>query len=338
MRDLDIVILTSKRWPLLQRAITSIVESLQQSAFRSRIFVVINGEDQETEQGLREKFSFVELILLNEARRLGAARNAVIPFLYSKWTCFLDDDIAVGPSFFSSFQTLLRGHDKAIVWGGPNVNSKDEPAFARISGEILGKPWASGFSFRRYCQPKPGEKGRIASDAELTLCNLFVRSDVFAEFGFDDGMKGAEENELWAKIFRHYPHLQARWEPELWVYHKRRETVSAFAKQIYKFGFGRGENIRRGNSQLFQWLPVILLLALFCTLADPRYCLILILAYLSGLAVVSLYEFLTSKTSFWWQMFLYPLVHFSYALGVLVGLVFAREGSKRVPMTGHPSK
>jgi hypothetical protein len=332
------VILTSKRWPLLQKALASIVESLQKSAFRSRIFVIINGEDQQTERGLREHFSFVELILLKEPRRLGAARNAVIPFLYSQWTCFLDDDIEVGPSFFSSFQKLCRERSDVLIWGGPNVNSENEPQFARISGEILGKPWASGFSFRRYHQPKPGEVGRDATDAELTLCNLFVRTDIFAEFGFDDGMKGAEENELWAKIFRHYPDGAARWEPELWVYHKRRESVSAFIKQIYKFGYGRGENIRRGNSQLFQWLPVILLLMLICTLADSSYFLILLLAYCFGLALVSLYEALTSKLSFCWQMFLYPLIHFSYALGVLSGLVFAREGSARARKMDRPSK
>jgi hypothetical protein len=331
MRDLDIVILTSKRWPLLQKAIASIVEALQKSAFRSKIFVILNGDDPQTEQGLKIAFPFVELILLKEPRNLGAARNAVIPFLFSKWTCFLDDDIRVGTSFFSVFQGLIRHHDKVVVWGGPNINADDEPTFARISGEILGRPWASGFSFRRYHRPAPGTQGRAASDVELTLCNLFVRTDLFAELGFDDGLKGAEENELWCKINRHDPESGARWEPELWVYHKRRETVSAFARQIFKFGFGRGENIRRGHSQFFQWLPVLLLLAFVVTCLTPRFFLLLLLTYLTGLALVSLYEVGARRLSFFWQMFLYPLVHFSYALGVLAGLVFARDKQGRGP-------
>jgi len=337
LRDLDIVFLTNHRWPLLQIAIPAVVNSLQQSSFRSKIFVIVNGEDLETLAGIRELFPFVELILLKQSRRLGSARNAVIPFLYSKWTCFLDDDIQVNASFFSSFQKLQRDREDVSIWGGPNVNAEDEPWFAKVSGEILGKPWASGFSYRRYRRCKPGEVGCAASDVELTLCNLFLKTNLFTEFGFDEGLKGAEENYLWAQIHRHHPDVKARWEPALWAYHKRRETALAFAKQIFKFGFGRGENIRRGSSHFFQWIPVFFLIALLATLTMPFYFLGLVIIYITGLTLVSFYERLTSNLSFGAQLYLYPLVHFSYAVGLLVGLVFAHEAIKRDP-SRHPSE
>lgn len=337
MRDLDIVFLTHRRWPLLQKAIPSAVNSLQQSSFRAKIFVILNGEDSETEAGVREHFPFVELVLLKTPRRLGSARNAVIPFLHSKWLCFLDDDIEVNASFFSSFQKLQRDREDVSIWGGPNVNGEGEPWFARASGEVLGRPWASGFSYRRYRKPRTGEQGVDASDVELTLCNMAMKTDLFSEFGFDEGLKGAEENFLWAQIHRHHPDVKTRWEPALWVYHKRRENLSAFTKQIYKFGFGRGENVRRGSSHFFQWIPVLLLLSPVISLYSPFYFLLLAGSYLSGIILVSVYERVTSGLSFFAQLFLYPLVHLSYAVGLLAGLVLAHETIKRDP-TRHPSE
>lgn len=331
MRDLDIVFLTNHRWPLLQKAIPAAVNSLQQSSFRSKIFVILNGEDAETENGIRDQFPFVELILLKEARRLGSARNAVIPFLYSKWICFLDDDIEVNFSFFASFQKLQRDRSDVAIWGGPNVNNDNEPWFAKTSGEVLGRPWASGFSYRRYRRGKKGETGCDASDVELTLCNLLMRTALFAEFGFDESLKGAEENFLWSQIQRHHPDLKTRWEPALWAYHKRRETLSAFTQQIYKFGFGRGENIRRGSSHFFQWIPLLLLITMIASLASPFYFVRLLGLYVAGLILVSVYEKITSGLAFFAQLFLYPLVHFSYAIGVIAGLAFAREAIKRDP-------
>jgi hypothetical protein len=102
-----------------------------------------------------------------------------------------------------------------------------------IQGAVLASLFGSGPVRHRYRPRPPG----AADERSLTLCNLAVRTD--AMLRFPAGLVGGEENAALDELSRRG--LKMYYDPGLVVYHERRPTGIQFAKQMFKYGRGRGQ-------------------------------------------------------------------------------------------------
>lgn len=173
---------------------------------------------------------------------LGAARNELVARSSGALVLFLDDDTSVPSGLLHSLARLAAEHPNVGVFGGPNVTPPGRPAFEQVQGAVLASAVGAGPVRRRYGARSP----RLADERSFTLCNLAIRRSCWRPFSVD--MVGGEENDLLTRL-----HEQgvAMWsDPALSVDHARRKKTRSFATQMWKYGIGRGEALRRSPRSL----------------------------------------------------------------------------------------
>jgi GT2 family glycosyltransferase len=238
---------THRRERLLERCLRSLLEAVQACpALEIELIVHVNGEDPGSARVL-ELFTGVSRSLgiamktreEKTALSPAPARNRALSEASGRWIFFADDDIAVPPSIFADFARLLETFPNAITMGGPNLTPPGSSAFQRASGVALSSPFATWQSTPRY---RAEGAARACGEESLILCNLFVRREALGEAPFHDRLKCGEENWLIRNLsLSGQPVIYA---PELSVWHERRKSVSGFARQLFWYGYGRGQNLR----------------------------------------------------------------------------------------------
>jgi hypothetical protein len=264
-------------------------------------------------------------------RRLpGDARNPLIERARGELLLFLDDDVTAPPNLLQVLAEEAAAHPEASVFGGPNDTPPASSRFQFVQGAVLSSLVGAGPVSRRYGARHPGE----ADERWFTLCNLAVRRNAMVPFL--GHLVCAEENAMLAELRRHGERM--RYEPRLRVFHARRGTLRSFARQMHKYGRGRGALLRRD--------PASMRLAFLAPAALIVYLLLLPAALLaagvpSRLALIPgvAYAVLSVASSAWiaWTLrkpALGPLaaaltvvLHIAYGTGTIRGL--ARPGRSR---------
>lgn len=167
----------------------------------------------------------------------GAARNPLIARASGELLLFLDDDVIAPENLLRDLAHTAAGQPESSVFGGPNETPNESSRFQIVQGAVLSSLMGSGPVSRRY----GARHACYADERWFTLCNLAVRRNVMAPF-LDD-LVCAEENALLAELRNRGE--QMRYDPRLRVFHERRPTWRAFARQMHKYGRGRGELIKR---------------------------------------------------------------------------------------------
>ncbi len=175
-------------------------------------------------------------------RHLGAARNALIERARGDLLLFLDDDVTAPRTLLSALVQTANDNPKASVFGGPNDTPSGSSSFQIVQGAVLSSLIGSGPVSRRYGT----RRACIADERWFTLCNLAVRREAMMPFPTE--LLGGEENAVLAELHRRGE--QMRYEPRLRVFHARRPNLRSFAAQMFKYGHGRGELIRRDRRAL----------------------------------------------------------------------------------------
>lgn len=104
-----------------------------------------------------------------------ANRNAGIRKSKTPFVAFINGHSLLAPDWHSKVISFFKEHPQVDVVGGPEVNSKEDNFFGRISGYALASPFGSGGIAGRY-----GGKDLImdASETQLTSANLICRRKV----------------------------------------------------------------------------------------------------------------------------------------------------------------
>ncbi len=180
--------------------------------------------------------------------------------------------------------------------GGRTTRHTGVRVFELVQGAVLASLVATGPVRRRYGAHPAGD----ADERFFTLCNLAVKRSIMLPFV--DELLCAEENALLTELRRR--DVRMHYDPSLLAYHSRRATLRGFASQMYKYGTGRGQLVRR--------MPQTLRLAH----AVPA----LLVAYLAFLPLLA-----------WWNpLLLLGLPVYGAALIVAAFKVAASFRSKRV--------
>jgi cellulose synthase/poly-beta-1,6-N-acetylglucosamine synthase-like glycosyltransferase len=182
----------------------------------------------------------------------GGARNFLVGRARGELLLFLDDDVTFSSDLLSRLRQAEEVHPTIGVFGGPNLTPAGSSLFQIVSGAILGSALATGPVRRRYGRHAAG----LADERFFTLCNMAVRRGVMTSF--QPSLSGGEENAVLHELaMRHVP---MRYDPGLFVYHERRATFGAFARQMEKYGRGRGQVVIRhpSSTRPVHLLPIAL--------------------------------------------------------------------------------
>jgi GT2 family glycosyltransferase len=307
------------------RELDACLESLQQqiSAPTYEVLVSGNGDPGAVDTVLRR---FPEaIVVIGERDHPGAARNRVIEHASGEILLFLDDDVVADPHLLWRLTDLAEHHPEHGVFGGPNLNPPDSSRFQALSGGVLASLVASGPVRRRYGEHPPGS----ADERYFILCNLAVRRAAMVPFAND--LAGGEENQVLVDLAR--AGLSMYYDPSLIVYHARRHTMRGFVRQMFKYGFGRGQVIARDPasvrlaylvpSALLLYLAVLIPLSLFQPWALVPFGLYLGAVVASALKVaLTLGEARAAPLG----VAMTIAVHVSYGSGVVAGSFSKRQG------------
>ena len=171
-------------------------------------------------------------------------RNEAVRESRGEHILFLDDDSMASPDLISIYADLLTRHPGVAAVGGPTEPLKEDPRGAPgardLAALVLSEPWAVGKSASRY---RARGKLRRTDERELIGCNLCVRREAFERSdGFDERLYPNEENELLERLRQEG--WQLLYEPRAVVRRPHRETVGKFLSSIFRYGAGRGMQLR----------------------------------------------------------------------------------------------
>lgn len=150
---------------------------------------------------------------------------------------FIDDDAFPEPDWLKNaakyFEKEHNGKPVGAV-GGPAVTPPSDPFWRRISGNVYASAFVSAQNRRRY---KPVH--RVLEDYDIPSVNLIMRRDIFLKVGgFDSSFYPGEDTKLCLQVKR--MGYVIFYDPEILVYHHRRELFWTHFKQITNYAWHRG--------------------------------------------------------------------------------------------------
>ncbi len=234
---ISICIVTGRRDAVLDACLRSLRE--QVGAPPWELLVCAEG-DPRVPDAVHDRLPEARVCSVDRGALPGAARNLLVEQARGELLLFLDDDVTVAPDLLARLAAVAAAHPECGVFGGPNDTPSDSTRFQITQGAVLASLVGSGPVRRRYGAHPPGE----ADERFFILCNLAVRRDVMVAFPKE--LVCAEENAVLAELA--HEHIRMFYDPELVVYHERRATLGGFARQMHKYGRGRGQLLVREPS------------------------------------------------------------------------------------------
>lgn len=244
---LSVVILTRARPDLLRACLNSVLEADLRAV--QEVLVVLNGPDPEahaiaaTAAARVPRVRALEIPLASRGR----ARNLAAAAAKGRLLHFLDDDVVVPPGLFAATAARFAEDPNLAAVGGPNMTPPGSSAFETAVGHLLSSRLGAWSMRARY---RPVGAARAAGEESLMLCSLAFRVDADGPEGlrFDESLASAEENLLLERIRRKGG--RALYDPDLFVYHRRRSGWRGFLTQTFRSGAGRRQTASRMPSIL----------------------------------------------------------------------------------------
>ena len=312
------------------------------SRIPSRISVIIAVRKGQTEipavrrlESLAAELDDIELIVVAgtqpSQQRNRAADESSGEILY-----FLDDDSLANAENFSILRKRFADPNVAAV-GGPSLSPSDATMKQQVFNGLMASRLVFGPSRARYCRLG---KVRNTTEKELILCNLGMRAEAFIAGGrFDESLYPNEENALMAKMSKRGEALV--YDPEFGVFRYPRESLSQFLYMLFRYGRGRGEQVRlySGKGSFLNFVPAAFVVYLLgvgvVSLVVPKwlptaalplgaYVLLVTLWVISGIFSEGLLKAVIGGL-------LTPLAHIAYGVGSGIGLLAGVREQREEP-------
>tara|TARA_Y100000768_G_C23991399_1_gene693859 strand:+ start:8859 stop:9836 length:978 start_codon:yes stop_codon:yes gene_type:complete len=312
--------------PLVLRKLLQSLEELRpENLLTIRVLTL---EDDEKTQQLVKHYSNELPISLHKTATLkspGASRNVLIQTSTAEYLCFLDDDAVCSSSYFQVATRLMQSD--IPVFGGPDQPLPEGDHYQKIIGAVLAHPLVMGPTYMRHTTRDPVPD--ITSETQLTLCNLWVKRNILDEsqLFFNENLKRCEENELLNKL--QALNYRLVYEPELFVYHRRRTQLGQIARIQFLSGFYRGVCVYAKTSQLktFFLIPFVTGMLLLLSPFLPErllYTLIFIHGLLCLKVIYKIKEHIKNISMGIWTWLLIIIIHVFFSLGLFLGVILGR--------------
>lgn len=197
---------------------------------------------------------------------------------------FVDDDAYPKKNFLDVLENNFAD-EKILAVGGPAITPNDDNFWQKVSGAVFLSSLSGGCP-SRY---RPvGGKGLVE---DWPSVNFSIRKEIFSELGgFDCEFWPGEDTKLCLDLIKKYPE-SIMYDPDLIVYHHRREELYHHLKQIAGYGLHRGFFAKRypeTSFKLLYFMPSFLLIFIIVGFVWSHYNETILDLYLLGLAVYGL--------------------------------------------------
>lgn len=238
---------------------------------------------------------------------------------------FLDDDAYPFKNWLKKATRHFQDEKVAAV-GGPGITPKNESFSKKLSGAVFESFLGGGKARERYLKV-----GKIKKVDDWPTVNFLIRKALFQKVGgFDTKFWPGEDTKLGIDIIN--LNKKIIYDPNVLVYHHRRDLLYPHLKQVYSYGVHRGYFVKKfpqTSLRPFYFFPSLFLLylifiPLFSILYPLSSILYFIPLYLYGLLLIfdGILASLRYK-SFWLGFLLMPLIfitHLTYGIGFIRGL------------------
>ncbi len=183
-------------------------------------------------------------------------RNQAIRDAKGEILIFIDDDAYPKENFLKILKTDFENKEVAAV-GGPAITPEGSKFWQRVSGATFLSSLSGGFP-ERY--RSVGKKKLVA---DWPSVNLSIRKNIFEELGgFGGDYWPGEDTKLGFDLLMK-KNVSILYDPELIVYHHRREGLVRHVEQISAYGLHRGFFAKRYSRTSLNWryfMPSLLVL------------------------------------------------------------------------------
>ena len=265
-------------------------------------------------------------VLVAEGCQPSRQRNEAVKVSKGEILYFLDDDSCPEPQALKMLAEHFRNPDVAVA-GGPSITPESDIFLQRCFADIFVSPMGGAGIRNRY---RRVGKVRETTEKELILCNLAFRADVYKKMGgLNERLYPNEENELMSRI--KHEGLKLIHDPDIFVYRSQRKTLLAFVRQVLNYGRGRMEQtiLYPASFSLTHFIPLLFLL--YCIglivmlnpyLSIPLVFYFFVVIFYSLKAVSgSMFSPLKKLRTFFMISLLFPIMHLSYAAGMMLGIM-----------------
>jgi glycosyltransferase involved in cell wall biosynthesis len=230
---------------------------------------------------------------------------------------FTDADCIPQPNWLELLVKYLETRDDVVSVGGPNTTPDDVSYVGKCVDLTYGSQIMTGET--RY--------GKIFSDVVEVEhnpgCNVAYKKEII------DGLQCKFENDLVTAEDVVFDHLLIKngykilFAPEILMWHRRRDTVKAYAKQVYRYGWGRAMANRR-HKELEHWTHLVPIAALLGLILSSS-----LLMVLAILIQMNFYKDITMFLCNFLSLFL-SMVFISYWAVGLVGAALSYSPYKKI--------
>lgn len=284
-------------------------------------------------------------LLVAEGTCPSRQRNEAVQQATGEIIYFLDDDSLVAPDCLQRLAAHFTDPAVGAV-GGPSLTPASDSLLQRTIGAALASPLGAGGVCNRY---RSTGSLRRTTERELILCNLAVRRSTFlACGGFDERLYPNEENEFLDRLAASGALLLH--DPRLIVQRSQRARLTAFLRQMFRYGRGRAQQTRiAGIRGIMPFAPLLLLLYLLTVPLVPLpFWRTPLLLYAGALLAAPCLSGGTAQGPLpsLALPLLIPLLHCANGAGLLAGFLLPlpalpcyKEGAvtlHRIPCTGAP--
>jgi cellulose synthase/poly-beta-1,6-N-acetylglucosamine synthase-like glycosyltransferase len=166
--------------------------------------------------------------LYEKSIKASEARNWACDVSKGQYLVFIDSDCIVPSHYFSSIHKFLEKHPDAVAFGGADAADESFTPVQKAISYAMTSFYTTG-----------GIRGKNKSIEKFHLrgFNMGIKREIFFQLGGFSKMQVAEDIDLSIRLYK--AGYQAFFIPEAYVYHKRRDTLKKFSKQLKMHGKGR---------------------------------------------------------------------------------------------------
>lgn len=216
---------------------------------RFEVLIADNGSKDRTLE-IARAFDFVKIV--QDLRRgISYAKNTAAKQASGDYIVTTDADCIPDPDWISKLLECFENPQVGAA-GGLNTTPEDSTDFEKCVDLFLYV--LSGASGSRYIQ----HDSRITETKHNPGCNAAYRTSVFRQAGgFNEAMLTVEDEELDYRILKQG--CKILFTPHAKVFHKRRSTLPAFYKQMFRYAIGRVQFFKSfpQKEQMVRFLPLL---------------------------------------------------------------------------------
>lgn len=262
-------------------------------------------------------------VIVKTGKSASHNRNQGVKKARGEIIAFVDDDAFVDPDWLKNADTFFSKYREIDVVGGPQLTPESDNQFGKISGFALSSVFGGASIRNRYQKAKLNLK---SDERELTSANLFCQKIIFEKIMFNPELWPGEDPEFFNECIE--KKIRLAYSPDIVIYHKRRRSLLAFAKQIFTYAYVRPSVRKIKKTEYTSILFLVPSIFLIYLLLLP------FLAALTKIFLLPLYAYsilnllitvivAISQKSLWSILFLpvtFLTLHLSYGVGFLGGI------------------